>query len=81
MAEEMHCPNCGIVAEPSVETNGSFLIEIVLWLFMIVPGLLYTLWRLTTRYEACPCCGAPNMIPLDSPKALAARRSAMRLDR
>jgi hypothetical protein len=73
MAKEMYCPNCGTVGKPKKITKGSLLIEIVLWLFMILPGLLYSMWRLTTKYQACPSCLAPNMIPVDSPKARAAR--------
>jgi hypothetical protein len=72
MAKEMYCANCGTVGKPNKVTKGSLLIEIVLWLFMILPGLLYSLWRLSTRYQACPQCEAPNMIPADSPKARAA---------
>ncbi len=73
MASDMFCPNCGTIGTPKKVTKGSILIEIVLWLFMILPGLLYSLWRLSTRHSACPSCGAPNMIPANSPKALAAR--------
>lgn len=76
MAKEMYCANCGTVAKPKRITKGSLLIEIFLWLFFLVPGLLYSLWRLTTKFEACPSCGAPNMIPTDSPKARAASRAA-----
>lgn len=68
------CPNCGTTGAPVSVTRGSILIEIVLWLCFLVPGLIYSIWRLTTRYKACPSCSAPNMIPLDSPRALAARQ-------
>jgi hypothetical protein len=34
-----------------------------------MPGIVYSVWRVTSRYKACPACGAPNMIPLDSPRA------------
>lgn len=64
-----YCGNCGIVAKPKKVTKGSFWIEVFLWLALILPGVLYSLWRLTSRYEACPKCGAPNMLPLDSPIA------------
>lgn len=67
-----YCPACGTVAKPRTHTRGSFLIEIVLWLLMILPGVLYTLWRLTTRGKVCPACGGTTLLPLDSPKARAA---------
>jgi len=59
----MYCPNCGTVAKPKKVTKGSFLIEVFLWLLFIIPGVIYSLWRLTTKAEVCPKCGAPNMIP------------------
>jgi len=69
MAENLLCLNCGTQGKPKLKTKGSIFIEIILWLCLIVPGLIYSIWRHTTRYKACPSCGAPNMIPLDSPRA------------
>lgn len=69
MAKEMLCKNCGTIAKPKRVTKGSFFIELVLWICFIIPGLIYSLWRLTTRHDACPSCGEPGMIPLDSPVA------------
>lgn len=62
------CPNCGTIGTPATVTRGSILIEIVLWVCFIVPGIIYSVWRLTTRTKACAACGAENMVPLDSPK-------------
>ena len=62
------CATCGTVDEPKKVMKGSFLIELVLWIFLIVPGLLYSLWRLVTpRTKVCRSCGSTNIIPLDSP--------------
>lgn len=72
MAREFYCPNCGTVGRPKTATRGSFLMEVFLWLLLIVPGFVYSLWRLTTKTKACPKCGAPYMIPADSPKAIEA---------
>lgn len=69
MAKILLCSNCGTQGKPKLKTKGSIFIEIILWLCLIVPGLIYSIWRHTTRYKACPSCGAPNMIPLDSPRA------------
>jgi hypothetical protein len=55
-------------------TKGSFLIEFLLWVCFIVPGLIYSIWRLGTRHKGCPSCGGP-MIPVDSPVARAAMRA------
>lgn len=65
----MLCTSCGCVAPPKTVTRGSVLIELVLWCFLIVPGICYSLWRLTTRYRACRGCEAPTVIPLNSPIA------------
>jgi hypothetical protein len=48
--------------------------EVLLWLCLLLPGILYSLWRITSRYKGCPVCGARNPIPLETPagKALAA---------
>jgi uncharacterized membrane protein YqaE (UPF0057 family) len=68
-SKEMFCPNCGTKGKAKRKTKGSILIEIILWICFIVPGIIYTIWRLTNRYYACPACGAEGMIPLDSPRA------------
>jgi len=65
------CTTCGAVTNPVTITKGSFLIELVLWLMMILPGLVYSIWRLTSRITACPACKNPTLIPLASPVAQA----------
>jgi hypothetical protein len=40
------CPNCSHYAKVLPVNRGSLLIEIVLWLTFIIPGLLYSIWRL-----------------------------------
>ena len=67
--EEMVCTNCGSRGFPKKITKGSFLIELVLWLCFFIPGLIYSCWRVSSRYEACPNCKAPNMLPFNSPRA------------
>jgi hypothetical protein len=64
---KMICTACGTVAEPKRITKGSTLIELFLWLCLLVPGLLYSLWRLTTKYNACPGCKSAQIVPVDSP--------------
>jgi ribosomal protein S27AE len=62
------CPNCGYQGTPKSITKGSFLIELVLWICFLIPGLIYSLWRVSSRTTGCPKCGAQHMIPLGSPK-------------
>ncbi|HAF43462.1 MAG TPA: hypothetical protein DCK83_00575 [Gallionellaceae bacterium] len=63
----MICPNCGTRGTPKSVTGGSMGIEIVLWLCFIVPGLIYSLWRLSSKKDGCPACGMPNMIGVETP--------------
>lgn len=67
--DEMLCTRCHAQGKPETGIKGSLVIEIVLWLLMIVPGLLYTLWRSSSKFPVCAACGSPDMIPLDSPRA------------
>ena len=63
------CTNCGYIGRPVWITKGSFGLEVLLWLVFLVPGLLYSVWRVSSRYAGCPKCKASNMIPGDSPVA------------
>jgi len=67
--KELLCANCGYQGKPKLRVKGSFVIEVLLWLFFLLPGLIYSVWRLTTKQQVCPQCGNENMIPLDSPRA------------
>lgn len=68
-AKDKVCVNCGYRGRPRSITKGSMAVEAVLWLCFLFPGLLYSCWRISSRYAGCPGCGAPNMIPADSPVA------------
>ena len=63
----MICPSCGTRGTPGTATRGSTGIELLLWLCFIVPGLIYSLWRLSSRYTVCPGCQQPGMIPVNTP--------------
>lgn len=69
-----HCMTCGTDATPSSAVKGSFLIEIILWACFIVPGLIYSVWRVSSRYQACPDCGSIAIVPNQSPAAIAHRK-------
>ncbi|NJD69063.1 MAG: hypothetical protein C3F12_04265 [Candidatus Methylomirabilota bacterium] len=72
------CTACGAQTDtPQTKTRGLFAIEIVLWLALVIPGLLYSLWRQTTRQTVCPTCGSATLILANSPdgRKLAARFS------
>ncbi len=65
--QQFVCTTCGFIGSPKKIVKGSILIELVLWLAFLVPGLIYSIWRLTTKYDACPKCKNASMIPADSP--------------
>ena len=69
MGSSMLCTTCGTLAVSKRYTKGSFGLEVLLWLMFLVPGILYSLWRLASRYEGCPACGSSTLVPPDSPIA------------
>jgi 5-methylcytosine-specific restriction endonuclease McrA len=62
------CSHCGTTGAVRTHTRGSLLIEIILWLCFIVPGVIYSLWRLTTRRRICAACGQDALVPSNSPR-------------
>jgi hypothetical protein len=69
MAKSLLCTTCHHVGAPRRITRGSFWVEVLAWLLFLLPGLIYSLWRLGTRYDGCAACGSRDLIPLDSPRA------------
>jgi len=61
------CTQCGTAAKPARRTPGSFIIELVLWLTFLLPGLIYSIWRITTRGNVCSSCGSRQLVAPDSP--------------
>ncbi len=72
--DDVLCVQCGFQGQPKRITKGSFLTELLLWLLTILGGLIYSVWRLTSRYQGCPKCESPNIIPIDSPRAMSILR-------
>lgn len=62
------CKDCGTVAEPKTAARGYFWVEVVLWLCFLVPGLIYSVWRVSSKHEVCRKCGSAQLVPLDTPK-------------
>lgn len=63
----MVCTTCGHHGPTTQHTRGTILIELVLWLLFLVPGLIYSLWRLSTRRNVCTACGGATLVPADTP--------------
>lgn len=67
--EDFICTNCGYQGKPKTKVKGDFLIELFLWLFFIIPGVIYSVWRLSNKTKVCPNCGKESLISMDSPMA------------
>lgn len=70
LGREKYCINCGTAAVPRRKVKGSLVLEVLLYFPFIFPGLIYSIWRSASQHKVCLRCGAPNMIPLDSPNAI-----------
>jgi len=68
MDKNFACISCRHVGRPKTYTKGSLGMEIVLWLLFIFPGIIYSVWRLTSRYNGCEKCKGASLIPLDTPE-------------
>jgi hypothetical protein len=53
---------------------GSFVIELFLWLIFLLPGLIYSIWRVSTKHQVCGRCQSRELVPLDSARAAAMAR-------
>jgi hypothetical protein len=64
---EVICKTCGHTGDRKYESRGMLSIEVVLWLCLVIPGLIYSLWRHLSAVAICPSCGGKDFIPIDSP--------------
>lgn len=62
MAAGFICSNCGNLGGEKQIAKGSLGFEIFLWLRILIPWLICSLWRLSSRYSACAHCKAPNLV-------------------
>ncbi len=53
---QISCPNCSYKGEGKTITKGNTSTELLLYILMILPGLIYSLWRIGSRYLGCPKC-------------------------
>lgn len=48
---------------PTALKKGNGWIELVLYLFYIVPGIIYSIWRRSGAPTVCPICRASALVP------------------
>ena len=63
------CRDCDFVGQPELLKPGSVGAEVALWICLIIPGLIYSIWRFSSRYQGCANCGSRRIIPADSQAA------------
>lgn len=68
-SKPMLCLKCLHTGVPRVHTKGSFAMEVLLWACLAIPGVVYSLWRVYSRADACIACGHEDLLPAESPRA------------
>lgn len=68
MSKVIICATCGYIGGAKTAAKGSGCLELLLWCLFIVPGLIYSVWRITNKPKICPKCQSTTLIPEDSPK-------------
>lgn len=67
MSQNLICSSCGHIGESKLKAKGSMAVEIVLWLCFLIPGLIYSVWRISSKQNICSKCGSSTLIPVDTP--------------
>lgn len=74
------CPICGYEGKPRQVKRGSGKMELGIYLVLMFPGPLYSLWRRLGLSKVCPNCSADRMVRLNSDAGqIALRQMDMRL--
>lgn len=76
--QRLLCMQCHEITEkPKKVMPGSAIMELLLWLFFLLPGMLYSVWRYHARTSVCPTCTAADLIPANSKRAQSILSKAM----
>lgn len=67
MDTQLICTICGYTGSKK-KNKGNGWIEIILWFFFLIPGIIYSIWRRSDKQNVCLKCGNKSMIPTDSPQ-------------
>lgn len=68
METQLICTICGYAGTPKKKNKGNGWIEVILWFFFLIPGIIYSIWRRSDKQSICLKCGNKSMIPIDSPQ-------------
>ena len=56
--------------------RGSLSLELLLWMCLLVPGFIYSMWRWSTQFKTCSDCGSSKVTTFESPWAPGTRRNS-----
>ena len=65
---EKICSECGHFGIPKKVNPGGCAVELILWLLLLIPGIIYTVWRASSAYDVCSQCGGKDLLPITSPR-------------
>lgn len=68
-AEKFYCPHCGSLTPGKMKAPGSIGVELILWLIFLLPGIIYSVWRICSKKQVCTECAEPGLIAATSPRA------------
>ena len=54
------CTRCGHEGHFDRKKQGSLRVELLLWLGFLLPGMVYSVWRLGTSRLVCGKCGSTD---------------------
>ena len=69
MSKGILCMTCDYLGEPKAIAKGTMGVELIRWLCFVISGLIYSVWRLSSRHECCPSRSQTGLIPRMSPMA------------
>ena len=62
------CARCLTVTGGRSVLPGSGWITFLLAWLLLVPALIYMIWRRSARRYVCPRCGSEELVPVDTPR-------------
>lgn len=62
---KIQCLVCNQKSEVKPQRRGNTAIEVILWCFCLVPGVIYSLWRNGENVYICPICKSKSITIID----------------
>lgn len=63
------CTTCTFHGPPLWPEKGSGAVEVALWLLLLVPGIIYSVWRRSNLRPTCSRCTSELVVWDDTPEA------------